>query len=319
MPPLENDENVRGAPSDHLIVIMRPLSKFSQIAEKKYKMIHYRPFPDSGIRIMGTWLQSLSWQSIYNEKCPSKKADLFENILMKKIEEIFPMKSIRVNEKDKPWVDEKLKNIDRRRKREYNKNKKSDKWKSLNIEFLERAERLKLDYNKNVVEDLKSSNIGQWYSKLKRMSGVSKVRDEKITVEALSEIPTNQQSEIIADRFAEISNMYKPLEMKDIEIPHSANSKPIPLFEPHEIYHKIIKMKRKAANVAGDLPWKIIREFAAELSNPLCNIFNTATIEGIWPARWKHEYVTPVPKAYPPKTVDDLRKIAGTKNLSKIF
>ena len=60
LPPLENDENVRGAPSDHLIVIMRPLSKFSQIAEKKYKMIHYRPFPDSGIRIMGTWLQSLS-------------------------------------------------------------------------------------------------------------------------------------------------------------------------------------------------------------------------------------------------------------------
>ena len=34
---------------------------------------------------------------------------------------------------------------------------------------------------------------------------------------------------------------------------------------------------------------------------------------------WKQEIVTPIPKVYPPKRPDDLRKIAGTKNLSKIF
>ena len=34
---------------------------------------------------------------------------------------------------------------------------------------------------------------------------------------------------------------------------------------------------------------------------------------------WKHEFVTPVPKVYPPKSPDDLRKIACTKNLSKIY
>ena len=33
----------------------------------------------------------------------------------------------------------------------------------------------------------------------------------------------------------------------------------------------------------------------------------------------KYEYVTPVPKVYPPANTDDLRKISGTKNLSKIY
>jgi hypothetical protein len=39
----------------------------------------------------------------------------------------------------------------------------------------------------------------------------------------------------------------------------------------------------------------------------------------VWPNLWKYEYVTPVPKVYPPIQPDDLRKISGTKNLSKIY
>ena len=34
---------------------------------------------------------------------------------------------------------------------------------------------------------------------------------------------------------------------------------------------------------------------------------------------WKYEYVTPVPKVFPTETNEDLRKISGTKNFSKIL
>ena len=85
-------------------------------------------------------------------------------------------------------------------------------------------------------------------------------------------------------------------------------------FEPYEIFEKIKKMKKKASTVIGDIPWKIILEYSAELSSPLSNIYNTATLDGIWPRIWKFEYVTPAPKVYPL-----MRKISGTKNLSKIY
>ena len=42
-------------------------------------------------------------------------------------------------------------------------------------------------------------------------------------------------------------------------------------------------------------------------------------MKSVWPKIWKHEFVTPVPKVYPPKSPDDLRKIACTKNLSKVY
>ena len=97
------------------------------------------------------------------------------------------------------------------------------------------------------------------------------------------------------------------------------HSKPVPLFEPCEVFEKISKMKSKASSVIGDIPWKIVKEFSVELSTPLSNIYNSATLAGIWPNIWKYEYVTPVPKVYPPANTDDLRKISGTKNLSKIY
>ena len=70
-----------------------------------------------------------------------------------------------------------------------------------------------------MVEDLKTSKIGQWYSKVKRMSSIDPTRDEKISVEEIVEFSSEQQAEVIADRFAEISNMYQPLKKEDINIP----------------------------------------------------------------------------------------------------
>ena len=104
------------------------------------------------------------------------------------------------------------------------------------------------------------------------------------------------------------------------EIPGMRNSKPLSLFEPMQIHEKIKKkMKKKVSTVPNDIPWKIILEFSVELAEPLSHIFNSASKKGIWPSIWKKELVTPVPKVFPPKSPDDLRKIAGTNNFSKFF
>ena len=170
-----------------------------------------------------------------------------------------------------------------------------------------------------MVEDLKSSNPGQWYSKVKRMSNTDPSKDDKLIVEKLMDLPSDQQAEIIADEFVKISNLYQPLKTEDIKIPTSGDSEPVPLFEPYQIYEKISKMKRKSSTVFGDIPWRVILEYAVEFSFPLSNIYNSGTLEGVWPKLWKFEYVTPVPKVFPPTEIDHLRKISGTKNLSKIY
>ena len=62
---------------------------------------------------------------------------------MDKVADFFPEKSIKISSNDKPWVDLQLLKLDRKRKREYYKNKRSEKWKELNLQFQERAKLLK--------------------------------------------------------------------------------------------------------------------------------------------------------------------------------
>ena len=92
LPPLDNDENVPGKPADHSIVVMKPLSNEFPSDQKRYKVITYRPYPDSASRQMGQWIQTQSWQDIYGPKCPNIKAQKFEEMLMDRVNFYFPEK-----------------------------------------------------------------------------------------------------------------------------------------------------------------------------------------------------------------------------------
>ena len=66
----------------------------------------------------------------------------------------------------------KNKDLDRKCKREFYKNHKSEKWVKMQELFAEKCEKAKEYYFENTVQDLKESNPGQWYSKIKRMGGI---------------------------------------------------------------------------------------------------------------------------------------------------
>ena len=92
------------------------------------------------------------------------------------------------------------------------------KWKRLNDRYVEKCEKAKDDYSKNIVNDLKQSNPSQWYSKIKRMSSHSQFSDADNMVQDLIGESSQSQAEKIADQFAEISNLYSPLKADDVNL-----------------------------------------------------------------------------------------------------
>ena len=230
-----------------------------------------------------------------------------------------PEQYLKVNEKDLPWVNNQIKKIDRKRKREYLKRKKSLKWNSLNELFETKSEEAKSNYYTNIVEDLKTSNVGKWYSKLKRMSCNDQTKLNEVNVTSLINVPSDIQAEKIADSFASISNEYEPLKNEDIDINQATNRKPMLWITPDRINQKIQKMKTKTSTVINDIPWKIVKRFSFYLSFPLEDIFNRSITHGEYADIWKLEIVTPVPKVYPPSCEDELRKISCTNIFSRIF
>ena len=170
-PPINPDTNSTGKPSDHLIVLMRPISTSLPVPPRVYKTIQTRPITESGMNLFRVWIEEQRWLDIYTCSDVHEKAARFQKLVMDNFKRCFPVKIFKVCEDDQPWFSKSLKKLDRLRKREFFKHKKSEKWEKLNKQFQERCEEEKVKYYENIVCDLKEPNISQWYSKVKRMSG----------------------------------------------------------------------------------------------------------------------------------------------------
>ena len=117
---------------------------------------------------------------------------------------------------DQVWITPEIKDISRRKRREFYKHRKSSKWKILNKQFEEKCENAKHSYYNNIVSDLKNSNPGQWYSKLKRMTSYDQIKSEEVNVESICHLSDIEQVELIADNFCKVSNQYEPIDAKQI-------------------------------------------------------------------------------------------------------
>ena len=68
----------------------------------------------------------------------------------------------------------------------------------------------KSNYYHNIVDDLKTSNPGQWYSKLKRLSSHHQQQSDTVQVEEITGMTDSQQAEAIADHYANVANQFTP-------------------------------------------------------------------------------------------------------------
>ena len=230
---------------------------------------------------------------------------------------IFLKKTLKITNFDQPWITQKLKKLDRQKKRIYNKQRRSEKWKMLDKQFRKEIKAAKVNFYKKMVSDLKTKNPGQWYSAVKRMTNYEK-NPEHLVVDTISHLSAQEQCELIADDFSEIPNSYSPLHKEDIQIPKFSVSD-IPQFKEAQVWKKIVAMKSQKSCRSGDVPANIFKIFAAYLAEPITNIINCSISTGSYPDIWKEEIATPIPKSYPTQKLSHLRNISGLLNWYKIY
>ena len=147
LPPLDNDIEGNGKPSDNLIIEMRPINSLEN-HKPKYKVITFRPLPESGLLQLKQWLQTETWQLLYLKETAHEKAELLQTTLLEKINLFLPEKKWRIREDDSPWVNREIKSLDRLQKRQYRRNKKSAKWHRMNKEYEEKIKKQNMNIQK---------------------------------------------------------------------------------------------------------------------------------------------------------------------------
>ena len=119
-----------------------------------------------------------------------------------------------------------------------------------------------------------------------------------------------EQAEAIADSFSAISNEYQPVNKESIKIPPFSSSS-IPHYKPFQIRKYLEKIKTNKSTAPGDIPAKIIKEFAHSLCVPFTDIINSGFKVGHWPRTYKREFITPTPKQLPAEDREMLHLIAN--------
>ena len=316
-PPLSADPDSNGRPSDHLIPIMRPINKIENRCSRTFLTITIRPVPESGMTKLRAWIQDQNWSEVLNEALVDKKAVLLLAQLREAVNIFLPEKVIKIASDDEPWFTPSLKKLDRKKRREYNKRRKSEKYLKLSGIFQEKLKKAKKKYKRDMIDDVTSARSGEWYSKLKRMTRQDQGKSEATRVEEISHLSDQEQAELIADNLAEISNSYKGVELSDITYP-PFSTQDIPQLSTQRVKEYILRIKTKKSTPPGDIPSKIIKEFAEYLCVPLTDIINSSLRLGQWPSCYKKETITPIPKEYPVLTIDMLRPISALLTFNKI-
>ena len=323
-PPLLPDNPNTGKPSDHSVPVCIPHLDRHKPPVRKYRVIKYRPLPESGLDKFGKWIVSQSWDDIQNINTPTEQAKYFENLLALKLNSFCPEKELKIRSQDKPFITAELKRIDRHRNREYCKRGKTQKYFELKKLF---ESKFKLASQKHLarnVEALREAKPGHAFSVLKRLGarpGDSEGGTFTLPVHDRDNLSAQQSAERIVQHFAAVSQEFPPL--NESSLPIRVRNKLLsrenpPRITEYDVYKKVRAGKKPRSGIPNDLPKEIIQEFCPELASPLHMIISNIFKSGEWPSHWKLEHVIPISKIPTPESEDDLRPISLTPFFSKV-
>lgn len=317
LPPLDADPFTNGKPSDHLMVIMEPLTVINNKPARAKRTVTFRPFNEERLQEMCEWIKAEDWRSISHEKSAHNKASALQQLLVQKYEEYFPEKKRTFSSDDQPFFSEKLGIMKRRKCREFRKNRKSAKWNGMDEIYQNELLKAKKGFYSNKIKNLRKANPKQWHREFKKLASFDQHLSDEIVVESIKDLPVTEQAELIADKFAKVSQEYEEIKAEDIDIPDFSDED-IPQFTEKEVVEAMVEIDTSKSNVKNDIPAKLLKQLAPDLGKPVADVINTAIRQGLWPNSFKLEMVTPVPKKFPPKNLEELRNISGLLNLNKI-
>ena len=330
VPAVPPDNPQVGVASDHSTVVATPLTQDSVGRSRDYVTRTYRPLPQSGISEFGQWICTEDWRNIADMENTTQQVQEFENIVNKKLELIFPKKSVKINPTlDKPFYTADLKKLDRQVKREYRKHFKSEKYLRLKRCYDRKYRKAAEDYLNKNVRSLKEDDPGKAYQSLKKLGAQpGDCSSEEGSFTLISHLEENlsieESTDRIAQHFAEISQAFPPLQLTLLpdkvkeKVTAPINPSDLPDISDYEMYRQIRKSKKPRSQVPGDLPRRLIQEFSPELAGPAAEILRTVVKTGQWPGQWRVEYGIPLQKQDNPQNEDDLRVISLTSFFSKV-
>ena len=313
--PLETEEE-DASPSDHRIAYCR--LELARVANFKWETFTYRYFNDQAKKDFKAWIVLHDWAEVRQARGSNDMTNAYQGTLSWAIDKFFPLKTTRRKTTDLPWINKSvLKKIDARKRLYWAEGgKRTAAWRDEKKKTDDLIKARKKGYVDTQKEHLLAKDANRnFFRHVKTFSRLEK--PAQFDVRTLYESKTDKEiSEDLANYFVRISREFDPLEPDQIPITADRN---LPVLQNFEVAGRIRKFRKPKSMVPGDIFPSLMTDFSDFFAMPLTLIYNEITTSRIWPACWKKEYVTVIPKTASPTALGDLRNISCTLLASKIY
>ena len=300
--------------SDHLCVLLQPKEPVRNKVIKEKILI--RKFKKSSILAFGYWITRFDWSELFLLEDVNDKVAYFTTIMWIMVEKFFPLTPITVTNADKEWVTPSIKKlISQRQKAHKVKNYKLRDLLAKKIKI--KIKKAKLKYHKKRKSELLDSGPKEWYRHISNILGNKKNNINLTNIPELPNKSIEDQVKIINTHFANICKKYPALD-KNIKIDEPPNEKKLRRISELETFRFLNFFCKKSLG-PGDLPKRILKEFALELATPFCDLINCAIRTGVFPDAFKKAEIIAIPKVNPPRSLSDLRPISKTAICGKMI
>lgn len=309
LPPLESNSGL--STSDHGVVVAS--ASLPCAAHFTKNTFTFRPITSKGTANFQRMVATTDWTPMMLD-CPSRSADSLNAILQGYVELCFPEKTRTIKSTDQPWFTQNLRQLSRKKKREYRKHRRSARWKHLSAAY----ERMKLEAKTAFFEKTKekvamSNNSRDYFRAIKGFAKPGEATDSW----DIRDIFPQKSDQFIADSsaafFNKISREYSPLLPEDV---FGTDDTPPDL---HEIAARLRYCKKTKGRVGGDIMPQTVAPLADVIAVPLFHIFSAVYRTGVWPSLWSTETVHLIPKVPRPSDLSQLRNLSCTPLFSKVL
>ena len=159
--PLETDDGSRK--SDHRVAYME--AEFHKGMPKKVSYT-YRQYTKDGAADFMRLVSNTDWSKVYNGTDTTRKAAALQGLLDNLMDTCFEWKTTTRDEKEPPWVDDKLRGLWRKRRKIFNGEARSPRWKALKKKSDYRYKTRMRRYMDNLKRNLKSGDASRNFFRL---------------------------------------------------------------------------------------------------------------------------------------------------------
>ena len=308
LPPLgRSDHNLV-----HLLPRYRPL-----VQRERPKKVTVQQWTPEACEILQDCLDTTDW-SVFtnNEQCVTPITDTVFSYINWCVDVIVPKKKIKIFPNNKPWVTKQVKGLLNQKKFAF-KDKDKKKRKDVQKELTKELKNGRREYKNKIEDKFQTNNLRDIFEGINQMSGRKKGKSGQpvsTSVDYANELNT------FYARFDRHDFKQQRTDLNHILGTASEQGQGVGIvIREWEVYQLLKKTNPNKGPGPDGVSPRVLNLCARQLYGIISLIFRMSISQCVIPSIWKTSCIIPIPKKYPIATMNDLRPIALTSYVMKLF